>query len=659
MIAISDEYKNAMQQPIKQVDAYIEIDENTNMTSADNLVSTKISCETGLCKSAMRKLELSYLGDDSLVGRWVKVYIGVRLSAGLFEYVCYGSFQITQATYTKDTGITKATGYDLMLNAMKEYSVLDVEYPINLYNYTKQLCEACGLELGNTSFLVNGNWLISQELWENIDGITYRDIFVQIAQATATTCMIGVDDKIYFKSVNNTNESLTYKNLKTFKLEEQYGPINSVILSRTPQEDNIYMSDDESITENGLTEFKIENNEILDKDRDNAITPIYNALHGLTYYPIEVTTEGLGWYEIADSFNVTNSNEGTFNTILFNYSITVDGGISETLKSTALTKTQTQYQYATTIAKRVKNTEIIVNKQEQYIENLVTDMYEKDGIVQENFTKVYQDINNIVSSVQNTGGNNLLLNSVMFAYDNNDIPSSWEVLEGGELLISSSTEALSNGGVSGHVFTLLGKTVRQKINVTPDNDTIPADKKTYYTFSTKIKKDATGTCYVKIYNSNEEHIIQLNEGESSFYGEYQLQSLLPKDNYYYVEFYGSEDSGATFTDNMFALGTYKSTWTQANGEIMNTQVNINIDGILVKSSVYAGDYTVMSPLEFAGYSNINGSITKVFSLNKDTTEVKKLKAEDEIKMFPIKIVPITEGDVQGWAFVPTSKEGDY
>jgi len=105
---------------------------------------------------------------------------------------------------------------------------------------------------------------------------------------------------------------------------------------------------------------------------------------------------------------------------------------------------------------------------------------------------------------------------------------------------------------------------------------------------------------------------------------------------------------------MFSVGEYRSQWSQANGEIMNTQVNINENGVLVKSSIYQGDYTVMSPLEFAGYSKINGVITKVFSLNKDTTLVKKMESEDEIKMIPIKIVPITSGDLQGWAFVPST-----
>lgn len=653
MIAISNDFKTAMKQPVKELDAYIKLDEDNKITSADDLISFKISCDTGMCKTAMRKLEGKYLGEHNLLGKLVHVGFGVKLPNGTFEYLDYGSFLITEITTTKDTGVTQIIGYDKMINSMTKYSKLNIEYPITLYEYTQILCSRCGLVLGNETF-THADWLINQELWENINGITYRDILVQIAQVTASTCIISNDDKVYFKSIYNTEETLTYDNMKKLKLEPIYGEINSVVLSRMPQEDNIYMRDEESIQANGLTEYKIENNEIIDKDRDNAMTPIYNALHGISYYPFETTTEGLGWYEIADNFDIINDTGDTFNTTLFNFSITIDGGIKEILKTVAETKTQTQYQYATTIAKRIKNTEIIVNKQEQYIEELVTDMYEEDGVVHENFTKVYQDIDNIINSVQNSGGSNLIKNSVMFAYDDNNIPNNWEVEGDGNLIISSSPEALASGGASGHVFTLLNKKVTQRVYVKVDSNDIPAEEKTYYTFSTKIKKDVTGTCYVKLYNSNEEHIIQLNEGEDSFYGEYEIKALLPKDNYYDIEFYGSADSNATFTDNMLAIGEYKTQWTQASGEIMNTQVNINLDGVLVKSSIYLGDYTVMSPLEFAGYSNINGTITKVFSLNKDTTLVKKLEAEDEVKMVPIKIVPITAGDLQGWAFVPST-----
>lgn len=653
MIAISNDFKTAMKQPVKELDAYIELDEDNKITSADDLISFKISCDTGMCKTAMRKLEGKYLGEHNLLGQWVHVGFGVKLPNGTFEYLDYGSFLITEITTAKDTGVTQVIGYDKMINSMTKYSKLNIEYPITLYEYTQILCSRCGLVLGNETF-THTDWLINQELWENINGITYRDILVQIAQVTASTCIISNDDKVYFKSIYNTEETLTYDNMKKLKLEPIYGEINSVVLSRTPQEDNIYMRDEESIQANGLTEYKIENNEIIDKDRDNAMTTIYNALHGISYYPFETTTEGLGWYEIADNFDIINDTGDTFNTTLFNFTISIDGGIKETLKATAETKTQTQYQYATTIAKRVKNTEIIVNKQEQYIKNLVTDVYEKDGVVNKNFTEVHQNINNIVNNIQNSGGNNLIKNSVMFAYDNDGNPNNWEITGDGNLIINSNPESLNAGCLSGHSFTLLEKIATQKVSVKASNE---EDRdKIYYTFSTRIKKNTTGTCYVVLYNSNESHAIMLNSGESSFYKEYEIKGLLPKDNYYIVEFYGSADSEATFTDNMLAVGEYKSQWTQANGEIMNTQVNVNVNGVLVKSSVYLGDYTVMSPLEFAGYSKINGAITRVFSLNKDTTIVTKLKAEDEVKMVPIKVVPITSGDIQGWAFVPSTNE---
>ena len=654
MIAVSNDFKQAMKQPVKELDAYIEIAENDRITSSGDLIQFKISCDSGLCKTAMRKLEAKYLGDRNLLGQWVHVGFGVKLAGGTFEYLDYGSFLVTEITYTKDTGVTTITGYDKMIMSMKNYVKMAFEYPMSLYDYTQALCMSFGLNLGNESFETHNNWQVTQELWENIDGITYRDILVQIAQVTCSTCIIGNDDSIYFKKINETDETLTYDNMKKLKLEPIYGEINSVVLSRTPQEDNIYMRDDQSIELNGLTEWKIENNEIIDKDRDNAMTPIYNAMHGISYYPFETTTEGLGWYEIADNLDIINDVGDVFNTTLFNFSITIDGGIKETLKTVAETKTQTQYQYATTIAKRVKNTEIIVNKQEQYIENLVTDMYEEDGLVHENFTTIHQDIDNIINSVQNSGGNNLIKNSVMFAVDSDNNPNNWTVEGAGTLSISSSAEAVNSGSISGNIFTLLNKKVSQRVSVKVDTDDIPADEKTYYTFSTKIKKDATGSCYVRLYNSNEDYRIELGAGESSFYGDYEIKAILPKDTYYIVEFYGSADSNATFTDSMLSVGEYKTLWTQASGEIMNTQVNINLDGVLVKSSIYLGDYTVMSPLEFAGYSKINGSVTKVFSLNKDTTVVKKLKAEDEVKMIPIKIVPVTTGNLQGWAFVPTS-----
>ena len=781
MYNVSQDFKTAMKQPIKEIQAFLNSD-SVSISDSDDLISFKVSSEGGLLKTAMRKLEAQFLGDHNLLDQWVSAGFGAKLASGTFEHLNYGSFQVNELTFTKDTGVTSIVAYDKMVNAMKPYEKMNVEYPIGLYDYTAKLCEACGVELGNELFGYNmfdvskqrlsnvtydettgiysandndtrtpilykvqqwndnvfvtetrgavaitatgiytatgtrvenantirianngaesefgvlctipeeiavgdtftvsfevidctvgaskfknimlckgdkvlsympyntmNDWQITQELWENIDGITYRDIFTQIAQVTASTCIVGNDDKIYFKPLAATGEQLTYDNMFKLKLSPIFGEINSVVLSRSPSEDNVYASDEASVGMNGLTEVKIENNEIVDKDRENAITPIYDALHGISYYPFETTTEGLGWYEIGDGITIVNDAGDLFPTFVFTHSVTIDGAVKETLKTTAETKTQTQYQYATSLAKRIKNTEVIVNKQDQYIKQLVSDMYEENGVVNEKYTSIYQDIEGIVNSVQNSGGSNLLKNSVMFAYDGSNEPTDWEIEGEGEIVMQSDVEAINNGGASGHSFTLLNMCARQTVQVKQ----FDLENPVRYAFSTKIKKDTVGSCYVKLYNDNEEHIIEVPNGESVFYADYDLTMLEPKNNYYVVEFYA--DTNATFTDNMFSIGEYKSQWTQANGEVMNTQVNINLNGILVRSSVYAGDYTVVSPLEFAGYSNVNGTPTKVFSLNKDVTEVKKLLVSDEITMHPIKIVPITEGAIQGLAFVP-------
>ena len=396
MIAVSNDFKQAMKEPIKELQAYITGD-NIDIRDDTDLIQFKISAEAGLCKTAMRKLEAKLLSDYDLLGKWVHVGFGVKLANGTYEYLDYGSFQITESSSVKDTGVTTLVGYDKLVCSMVEYEPLQIEYPIGLYDYASLICETIGCEIGNLSFDVHNNWQINVDLWENITGTTYRDILEQIAQVTCTTVIVGNDDKIYFKPITETNESLDYDNLFKLTLNPLYGEINSVILGREPVEgEDVVRKDNQSIQENGLTEFRIDNNQIVDKDREGAIDDIYNALRGIQYYPFEITTEGLGWYEIADNFDIVNDNNDTFNTTLFNFSITIDGGIKETLKTVEENKTQTQYQYSTKVGKRIAQTEIIVDKQNQQIQSIVSDIGDRSGKT----TTITQDLDGIESKVE-------------------------------------------------------------------------------------------------------------------------------------------------------------------------------------------------------------------------------------------------------------------
>lgn len=564
----------------------------------------------------------------------------------------YGPYYLKEKPeYNADSKTYSHKFYDGFLKTMVEYQPIKIEYPTTVFQYFLKLCEACGFTTNITS-LPNGTKVIKKDIYENI-GFTFRNVFDDIGQATGTLFQF---DDFEIKKCSLGTEVITINDniLKNqnISIGVKVGPINSIVLARAGNADRIYKRD-ESLTE--WNEFLISENQLMnDNDRDEYLEELYEALYGTEYYSFDFELVGFGIIDPLQKIKILTGEKEYFSYI-FNCEEEFTQGYTQSIYSEPLEGSETDYSASDTTDRRINQTIAIVNKQERYIEQLVSDMYEENGIINEKFTQAYQDIDGFIKSVQNSGGSNLIYNSIMFAMQDG-IPENWTVSGDGTLSTQSSPEAFNAGSQAGHTFTLQGKTVKQRVSVKRDDDSISEDQKTYYTFSCKIKKGTVGSCYVKISNSIEEYTINLGSGQESFYGDYEIKALLPKENYYDIEFYGSQESNATFTDVMFALGQYKTTWTQANGEIMNTQVVINQNGVLVKSSVYEGDYTVMSPLEFAGYSLINGVITKVFSLNKDTTNVKKMRVEDEIAMSPIKIVPILTGDVTGWALVKTGSD---
>lgn len=103
---------------------------------------------------------------------------------------------------------------------------------------------------------------------------------------------------------------------------------------------------------------------------------------------------------------------------------------------------------------------------------------------------------------------------------------------------------------------------------------------------------------------------------------------------------------ATISGLMLNLGTEPLQWTSHSTEVYNTNVRMDINGIQVMGN-RDGSKTVITPDEFSGYEDGE----KVFTLNGDTTEVKKLKAEQQFEMAPITIVTIDNASYKGWAFI--------
>ena len=79
-------------------------------------------------------------------------------------------------------------------------------------------------------------------------------------------------DEDYLRNINVT-------------FSQKYGPINSVVLSRSAGSDNVYLRDENSIRQNGLCEVKISDNQIMNfNDRDEYLPELFSKLNGVEYY---------------------------------------------------------------------------------------------------------------------------------------------------------------------------------------------------------------------------------------------------------------------------------------------------------------------------------------------------------------------------------------
>ena len=200
---------------------------------------------------------------------------------------------------------------------------------------------------------------------------------------------------------------------------------------------------------------------------------------------------------------------------------------------------------------------------------------------------------------------------------------------------------MNAGAVSGYEIMLTGATeISQPIALTPGET---------YTLSARAQKAVTGSATITLGSGTNSVTLDFPDQTASTWQKKSVE-FTPAEGANTITLTSTAGTVIEITDLMLATGG-KTTWRQASGEIYNTQVSLDQDGVRVSSSVHDGDYVEITPLEFAGYSNASGSVQKVFSLNRDTTVVEKLEARSQMKMPPIKIVPINNTSYQGWAFV--------
>lgn len=375
----TQDYKNEVKILGRELDNIITYPEGIFFVELGNSQINSISLhyEGSILKSVMKELDIDSNIDIPL-NKVLNYRFGIKVDDD-YEYLDMGNFVVFSSEKQEDTNSYKIKCYDKLIYSMKDFEDLNITYPITIRNYLIALCNHLGLTFKNSSdTFTNYNKIIKNELYLDTEGkslgYTFRDVFDELAQATASTICLDENDNVEIRYINNTNDTIGKEHLKDINVNfgEKYGPINSIVLSRAGGSDNVYLQDEQSVQQNGLCEIKISDNQIMsDNDRGDFLQGILDRLDGLEYYLNDFSSTGITYYDLCDRYNISINNK-TYSCIMFNDEINITQGLEELINTEMPEQSETDYKKADKTDRRINQTIIEVDKQAGEIKELAS-----------------------------------------------------------------------------------------------------------------------------------------------------------------------------------------------------------------------------------------------------------------------------------------------
>jgi hypothetical protein len=341
---------------------YIKDGLRTNV-SDESVERIKFDLQTPLIGTSMQTAEIEL--KEKIEG---EIYVEVEARYGNSTVTkTYGAYYLKEEpTYdaNKKRYIHKVG--DNLIKSMVDYDPVNLTYPATIFAFFQAVVAKVGYTT-NISSLPNGNLQMSTDIFANI-GFTYRDVLDDIAVANGVLFYIEGNE---LKIATLGGDAITINDdiLKNQNIQfgEHFGAINTIVLSRSGESDNIYYPT--TLPENPV-EFKIVDNQLMNENnRDEFLPALYNQLNGIEYdiYDTELT----GWGDVKPLQTVNFETGGnTYHSYIFNNEITLTDGYKQAIYNELPEETQTDYKAASKTDKTINQAYIIVRKNEAAIESL-------------------------------------------------------------------------------------------------------------------------------------------------------------------------------------------------------------------------------------------------------------------------------------------------
>ena len=335
----------------------------------------------------------------NLEGKEVEYQTGVKVN-NVTQWISLGKF-IVQAVEPNDTtNIAKINAMDYMLktNIAYESTLNYSDGTVTLLDVLQEVCTKSGLTLAtlnfpNSTFIVDSN--------QFAEGTLNRQVIQAVAQISGTIAKIKNDNKLYLINPNNVttvSKIFTLNNYAEAEIKRNTQPLNVVSLGISNIEgENVTLRDETSITQNGENTLAINDNPFAytQAKRQQLITAIFNAVKGFEYKAFSFKCQGLPYLETTDKVQFKDKAGNTYDSYVFRFNYKSPNGLESTIEAPSIIKATVNYQNVLSAIDISKRTEIIVDKQNQTIESVVSNVTEQNTKI----NQVTQSLNELKSQI--------------------------------------------------------------------------------------------------------------------------------------------------------------------------------------------------------------------------------------------------------------------
>ena len=326
-------------------------------------------------------------GDISLNGREVAVSRALVIN-GVPHWIPMGLFiaKDEDIVYNSTAKTIEFKGSDRAVNFNGIHNEGGIVYPTTLGMYVENICSMCGVELESTDFPMS-DFEIPEKPNFDAAKTTDRELISRAAELSGCIAYITREGKLRITPPCHTGITIPRHRYASLSCEKSFGPVNSLVLARAPQEDNIIYEGEETEGK----EWKITNNPYADMRRAEVISTLFNWISGRTITPFSM--EGFiddFIFDLNDVISVQKKDGTYFDATVL--SIVTSSRIKSNFSASTPVELKTNNGLSGSLKEAVANLYLTVDYNNNLIKSFVskTEKLEKEN---EELTKSVEEIN--------------------------------------------------------------------------------------------------------------------------------------------------------------------------------------------------------------------------------------------------------------------------